>query len=149
MKKISLLMVGVLLCTLVSANDTDESTTSSVAVTNASGSSLFKLYYTAYLVTDVKVTILNSSGKTVFAEKFKKTDGFIRPYNFEGLAEGDYTIAIENTDDRRTEKVHYNGGKIEKHINIEKLTDEGKYLFSISTRVSDLVSVNIYKVIKS
>ncbi len=137
-------MVGVLLCTLVFANDTDGSTTSSVAVTNSSGSSLFKLYYTDYRVADVKVTILNSSGNAVFTEKFKKTNGFIRPYNFKGLAEGDYTIAIENADGRRTEKVHYNGGKIEKHINFVKLAEEGKYLFSVTTRASDLVNVNIY-----
>jgi hypothetical protein len=147
MKKISLLFVGVLFCTLVFANGTDEPiapTSSSVAVTNLSGSSLFKLYYSAYMAGDVRVTILNQSEKIVFTEKMRKTDGFIRPYNFEGLAVGDYTIQIENREGKHVEKIHYNAGKIEKLINIVKLTEEGKYLLSVSSKSADHVNVNIY-----
>ena len=148
MKKISLLFVGVLFCTLVFANGTDEPTvsTSSVAVTNLSGSSLFKLYYTAYTAGDVRVSIMDHSGKLVFTEKLKKTDGFIRPYNFERLAAGDYTIQIENADGKRVEKVHYNAGKIDKQINIVKLPEEGKYLLSVASKSADHVHVNIYNV---
>lgn len=144
MKKISLLFFGVLFCTLVFANGTDESTSSSVAVTNCSGSSIFKLYYTDYRATDVKVSIVDASGKNVFSEKLKRTDGFIRPYNFEGLDAGDYSIEIENAGGKRVERVHYHGGKIEKQITLVKLADEGKYLFSVTSRASDLVSINIY-----
>lgn len=148
MKKISLLFVGVLFCTLVFANGTDEpiTSTSSVAVTNSTGSSLFKLYYTAYREGDVRVSIMNQSGKIVFTEKLRKTDGFIRPYNFEGLAAGDYTIQIENADGKRVEKVHYNAGIIEKQIHIVKLPDEGKYLLSVASKGADQVNVNIYNV---
>jgi hypothetical protein len=146
MKKISLLFVGVLFCTLVFANGTDEpiAPASSVAVTNSSGSSLFKLYYSAYTAADVKVSIFNQSGRLVFTERLRKTDGFIRPYNFEGLEVGDYTIQIENTEGKRVERVHYNAGKIEKLINIVKLAEEGKYLLSITSKRADNVNVNIY-----
>lgn len=144
MKKISLLFVGVLFCTLVFATGTDEPT-SSVVVTNSSGSSLFKLYYTAYMAGDVKVSIFNHAGKLVFTEKLKRTDGFIRPYNFEGLAAGDYAIHIETTSDKRVEKVHYSAGKIEKLINIVKLAGEdGKYLLSVTSKRADTINVNIY-----
>ncbi len=148
MKKISLLFVGVLFCTLVFANGTDEPTasTTSVAVTNLSGSSLFKLYYTAYKAGDVRVSILDHSGKLMFTERLRKTDGFIRPYNFERLAAGDYTIQIENADEKRIEKVHYDAGKIEKQINIVKLPEEGKYLLSVASESADHVNVNIYNV---
>jgi hypothetical protein len=147
MKKISLLFVGVLFCTGVFAKGTDEPiapSASSVAVTNLSGSSLFKLYYTAYMAGDVRVTIINHSGKVVFTEKLKKTDGFIRPYNFEGLAVGDYSIQIENSVGKYVEKVHYNAGKIEKMCSIVKLAEEGKYLLSVSSKGADHVNVNIY-----
>ena len=147
MKKISLVFVVVLFCTQVFANETDEPiapNSSSVAVTNLSGSSLFKLYYTAYTAGDVRVKILNHSGRVVFTEKFKKTDGFIRPYNFEDMAAGDYTIQIENTGGKHIEKVHYSAGKIEKLINIVKLAEEGKYLLSVSSKGADHVNVNIY-----
>jgi hypothetical protein len=147
MKKISLLFVGVLFCTLVFANGTDEtSSSSSVAVTNSSGSSLFKLYYTAYMEGDVKVSIMNQSGKLLFTEKVKKTNGFIRPYNFERLEAGDYTIQIENAEGKRVEKVHYSAGKVEKLINIVKLPEEGKYLLSVASDGADHVNVNIYNV---
>lgn len=147
MKKISLVFVVVLFCTQVFANGTDEPiapNSSSVAVTNLSGSSLFKLYYTAYTAGDVRVKILNHSGRVFFTEKLKNTDGFIRPYNFESLAAGDYTIQIENTGGKHIEKVHYSAGKIEKLINIVKLAEEGKYLLSVSSKGADHVNVNIY-----
>lgn len=148
MKKISLLFVGVLFCTLVFANGTDEpnTSTSSVAVTNLSGSSLFKLYYTAYTVGEVKVSIMSNSGKLVFSERMKKTNGFIRPYNFGGLEAGDYTIQIENAHGKHVEKVHYNAGRIEKMINIVKLPEQGKYLLSVASIGADRVNVNIYDV---
>ncbi len=145
MKKISLVVVGVLFCTLVFANGTDEPIApSSVAVTNSSGSSLFKVYYSAYIEDDVTVSIFNQSGKLVFIEKLRNTDGFIRPYNFERLDEGDYTIEVENEDSKHVEKVHYSAGKIEKMINIVKLADEGKYLLTVASKGADNVTINIY-----
>jgi len=145
MKKISLLFVGVLFCTLVFANGTDEpGPSSSVAVTNSTGSSLFKLYYSAYMPDDVTVTIYNQSGKLLLSEKMKKTDGFIRPYNFERLDEGNYTIEVENDEGRHIEKVHYSAGKIDKLINIVKLADEGKYLLTVASKGADNVTINIY-----
>jgi hypothetical protein len=144
MKKISLLFVGVLFCTLVFANGTDEPIkSSSVAVTNSSGSSLFKLYYSAYMEDDVRVTISNQSGKIFFKEMVKKTDGFIRPYNFKRLAAGEYTIQVETAEGKHIEKVYYNGGKIEKLINIVKLGDD-KYLLTVASKSADNVNVNIY-----
>lgn len=146
MKKISLLFVGVLFCTLVFANGTDEpnASASSVAVTNSTGSSLFKLYYTANMVDDVKVAILNSSGKVVFSEVVKKTKGFIRPYNFTGLNPGEYSIKIQNASTTNVEKVYYGAGKVDKLVNVVKLADKGKYLFTVKSFSSDNVNVNIY-----
>ncbi len=146
MKKISLLFVGVLFCTLVFANGTDEpnASTSSMAVTNSTGSSLFKLYYKANTLDNVKVSILNSSGEMVFTEKLRKTSGFIRPYNFDGLDEGEYTMRIETANGTRDEKLFYGAGKVDKLINVVKLVDQGKYLFTITSKTADNVNINIY-----
>jgi hypothetical protein len=146
MKKISLLFVGVLFCTLVFANGTDDpsASTSSVAVTNATGSSLFKLYYTANVADDVKVSIISSKGKVVFSETIKKIKGFIRPYNFNGLDVGEYAIQIENAAGKKIEKVYYGAGKIDKLVNVVKLADHGKYLFTVKSKTADNVNVNIY-----
>jgi len=146
MKKISLLFVGVLFCTLVFANGTDDpnASTSSVAVTNSTGSSLFKLYYTANVAGDVKVSIVSSKGKVVFSETIKKIKGFIRPYNFNGLDVGEYAIHIENAAGKKIEKIYYGAGKIDKLVNVVKLADQGKYLFTVKSRTADNVNVNIY-----
>src|SRR5579864_5552739 len=97
MKKISLLLASVLLCTLVFARGIDGPIKgSSVAVTNAKGSTLFKLYYKSENAGRVKITIEDEKGNTVFSETMKNADGFVRPYNFQELPEGQYTIAVED-----------------------------------------------------
>lgn len=146
MKKISVALVGVLFSTLVFAYGTDEPglTKSSVAVTRASGSSLFKVFYSSYMKGDVKISILDKAGRSVFSEKIKQTDGFIRPYNFNGLKNGEYVITLQTNEGTKSELVNYNGDKIEKFVNIVKLTEDGKYLLSARTESSDKISVSIY-----
>lgn len=145
MKKFSLLFVAVLFCTVVFANGTDEpASTSSVAVTNSTGSSIFKLYYTASVAANVKVSILTKSGDEVFAETIRKTIGFIRPYNFKDMEEGEYLIKIEDYNGTRKEKVYYGAGKVDKLVSIIKLAESGKYLFTVNSKGADDVQVAIY-----
>lgn len=143
MKKFSLLIVGVLFCTLVFANETGEPNASSVAVTHANGSPVFKLYYTAIKSGDVSVSIFDQAGKCVFTEKIKKTKGFVRPYNFGNRLPGDYTIHVENGAEKLVEKVHYDAGKIEKLVSFVKI-GKGKYLLSVKSNRADNVKVNIF-----
>jgi hypothetical protein len=144
MKKISVALVTVLLCTAVFAFGTDESSSSSVEVTNCSGSSLYKVYYSSQTPSDVKVTILDNSGKILFTERIRKTDGFIRPYNFQGMKEGEYFISVESIRNSYSKKVTYNGGRIDKVINLVKISDEGKFLLSARSKGQDKISVNVY-----
>ncbi len=147
MKKINLLLTGVLFCTLVSARGTDESTNaaSSVAITNASGSTLFKLYYKSIKQGSVKVSISNENGEAVFTETMKKVDGFMRPYNFENLPEGQYTIQVEDENGKTIEKVNYKSGRVERLIHLQKLANqENKYLLTIASSKSENVLINIY-----
>lgn len=146
MKKISFALVGVLFSTLVFAYGTDEPgvTKSSVAVTRTAGSSLFKVFYTSYSKSDVKISILDKAGNSVFSEKIRHTDGFIRPYNFNGLKNGEYVITLQTNEGTKSELVNYDGDKIEKYINIVKLSDDGKYLLSARTEASDKINVSIY-----
>lgn len=144
MKAFSLLLVGVLISTLAFANGTDEpNETSSVAVTNSLGSSLVKVYYKADQAGNVKISILKN-GKLLFTETLTKVAGFVRPYNFSGLQAGEYTVQIEDKQGKRTEKVDYLAGRIEKYISIVKLAEEGKYLLSVNSRSRDKINVSVY-----
>ena len=145
MKRIYSLLVSVLLCTQVFAHGTKNSTTtSSVAVTNSTGSTLFKLYYQSEKVGTVKVSIKNGRNETIYKETIHKVDAFIRPYNFKGLPEGQYTIVVEDEAGQAVEKVNYKNEKVEKLIRIAKLTENDKYLISIASPKPEDVFIYIF-----
>jgi len=145
MKKISLLLAGVLLCTLVFARGIDGPIKgSSVAVTNVVGSTLYKVYYKSERLGKVKVSIMDEKGYTLFDETMNKMAGFVRPYNFEGLPEGQYTVKVEDENGKTVEKVNYNSGRVEKLIQVHKLAGENKYLLSISSPKPEDVFIYIF-----
>jgi len=146
MKTFSLLLMGVLVSTLVFANETVEpkESESAVAVTNCSGSSVVKVFYKAEQAGTVKVSIISQDNSLVFTETMKRVSGFLRPYNFSGLSAGEYTIQIEDSNGKKTETVDYTAGKIEKLVSLVKLAEEGKYLLSVNSKASDMINVNIY-----
>lgn len=137
--------MGVLFSTLAFANGTEKpAPASSVAVTNASGSTLVKLFYKSPESGDVKVTITDSSDKIVFSEKIKSTDGFLRPYNFEGLSAGEYNVSIEDNTGRHLEKIVYNVEKAQKLVGIIKMAEEGKFIVTAHPRGLEKINVNVY-----
>ncbi|MBL7870348.1 MAG: hypothetical protein JNM78_01965 [Cyclobacteriaceae bacterium] len=146
MKKFNLLFVGVLFCTLAFANGTVEPNVSSstVAVTNSDGGSVFKLFYKGEQKGTVKVSIMNEKSKIVFSESIKSINGFVRPYNFSELQAGTYILLIEDSQGIQKQKVIYTGGKIEKYINLVKLKEEGKYLLSVKSTSLDRINVSVY-----
>ncbi len=149
MRKINLLLAGVLFCTLVSARGIDDPIkgSSDEAITNTTGSTLFKLYYKSEKQGRVKVHISNEAGNAIFNETLNKVDGFMRPYNFEGLPEGrqQYTVSVEDENGKTVEKIDYKGGKVEKLIHLSKLPgEENKYLLSVSSRGAENVFIYIF-----
>jgi len=147
MKKISVLLASVLFCTLVSANGADKPAPgSSVVVTNPEGSSLFKLHYKSTKSQKVKISLFDEIGNSLFSETVKSTNGFVRPYNFENMAHGQYTIQVEDENGKMEEKVNYESTKkIDKLVNVLKLKNEqNKYMLRISSARKDNVTINIY-----
>ncbi|NOT74020.1 MAG: hypothetical protein HOP08_03760 [Cyclobacteriaceae bacterium] len=144
MKKVSLLMLGILVSSLTFAarrNDTPK-TTSGIAVIRNSESS-YKLFYRSEEASDVKVEIINSDDKVVFSEVIKMSNGFIRPYNFANLAEGTYTIKLDNGSNWLTETVEYRTGKIQKLAHVVSLKD-GKFLFTLAGQGAEKFDLSIF-----
>ena len=147
MKKFIVLAVSVLFCTLVFANGTDDpsSGSSSVVVLNANGSNLFKVYYKANRFGNVKVSIINEKQDVVFSETLRKINGFMRPYNFDGLPDGTYTILVEDAFGKRLEKVSYSPYQSKVFVHLSKLAGEGnKYVLTGRAFNEDEISVRIY-----
>jgi hypothetical protein len=131
MKKITLLLVGVLATSMTFAgNKNDDSKSASgMAVVHTNFSS-YKLIYKSEEATDIKVEIFNSKNERIFSEIIKKSNGFARPYNFESLPEGEYSIRIDNGSNWLTETIEYRPSQIDKLAHVVSLKD-GKYLLSL------------------
>jgi len=144
MKK-NLLMVGcVLLSTMMFANGINDPSVSGVALLNKEGSSTYQLIYKPALATKVSVAIYDANNQLVFSETLRKTEGFARPYNFSGLAEGHYTIKVKDLTGEQIEKVNYRAGKVERLVNVLKLNDTDKYLLTIAGKGEERFSLKIY-----
>jgi hypothetical protein len=147
MKKIIVLAVSVLFCTQVFANGTEDPSkvVSSVGVMNSNGSSLFRVMYKAPSYNNIKVSIINDRQEVVFTETLRKMNGFMRPYNFDGLPLGAYTIQIEDSFGKQIEKVNYGLAKSETLIHLAKLSGEDtKYILTGLSTTEDEIQVRIY-----
>lgn len=147
MKKIIVCILSVLCCTLVFANGTDDPSKagSSVVVLNSNGSNMVKVFYKAPRLGNVKISILNDQHELIFSETLRKMDGFMRPYNFDALPEGAYTIQIEDVFGKQVEKLNYHSVKSEKFVRLVKLPgQEVKYALTGRSQKEDDIHVRIY-----
>ena len=149
MKKIISLTLAVLSCTVMFANGTDDGKKSSASASGAAviknGESVFRVIYKSEKEVDVRVRIYNDKDELVYSEKVNNTDGFTRPYNFENLGEGEYTIAIEDGSRKQIEKVSYYAPKVTKSLSVLKMqSEEGKFLVMAAGQGNELITVSIY-----
>jgi hypothetical protein len=105
----------------------------------------FKLYYKGSQQADVKVSILDAGNRVVFSETIKDVDGFVRPYNFSHLPEGDYTIKISDKNGRMIEKINYRQEKSEAFAHLLKVAGtNAKYLLTVASKEQSDVTIRIY-----
>jgi hypothetical protein len=144
MKKNLLMVAGVLFSTVMFASGINDPSVSRVRVLNREGSSTYQLIYKPALATKVSITIFDANDQLVFSETLRRTEGFSRPYNFSGLAEGDYTIRVKDITGEQIEKVNYRAGKVARLVNVLKLNDTDKYLVTIAGKGEERFSLKIY-----
>lgn len=140
MKKMIMVMAGVLVSAFAWASGPKSESGMAVVKSNASS---YKLIYKAELASNVKVEIINAENKVVFSETIKNSDGFARPYNFASLPEGDYTIRLDNGSNWLSEKVNYRQGEVQKLAHLVTLKD-GRYLLTVPGTGEDKLNIRIY-----
>jgi hypothetical protein len=148
MKKIAILFVGALMSALTFARTGDEGTKSAsgMTVVKKDGSS-YKLIYKSEEAADVTVTIFNTDKHIVFTEIIKKSNGFIRPYNLENLAEGQYTFKIVSGSTSQTEIIDHHATLAKSEaLKLSALVKikEGRYMLSLTTKSEERLGIKIY-----
>ena len=108
--------------------------------------SVFKIFYKCNDSDEIRVTIYNNSNKTVFKETIRNVDGFMRPYNFENLAEGDYTLVVTDDFCDHTELLHHYAEKSKSLIGVIQLSETPeKFVLTIGKKLSpESVGVRIF-----
>src|SRR6218665_827033 len=91
MKKIFLVLMTVAISGVAMAAKSDPAS-SATGMTVVREGSTFKLFYKSPQQSNVTVTIYDEANRIVFSESFRESNGFIRPYNFGNLNQGEYTI---------------------------------------------------------
>lgn len=141
-KTLSILVVLLAVSSLTFALRTPGKETGIAVVRNGA---TYKLYYNGLQQLDVTVSIRDASDRVVFREVLKDVAGFVRPYNFSHLSEGDYVIEIKDINGLRTEKIRYQKDDETKFARVVKVSEsERKYLLMISNKVPGSFTVKIF-----
>jgi hypothetical protein len=143
MKK-TLLFFVMLTIVVGSAVAGDDIPTASSRMAVLRSGSTFKVFYKGGAINKVTVNIYDSRGGKVLSDNVGRHENFVRPYNFSGLAEGQYSIELIDNNGKQVESVEFRSGKIEKLANLIKVANgESKYLLVVPSRGSDVLSVKI------
>ena|SRR6187402_3530208 len=143
-KTLSIFVVLIAISSAVSARRMDKpEEATSMAVTKSG--SLVKLFYKGAKDCNVRVIISNAKNQVVFEETIRHVDGFLRPYNFSNLPEGDYTVELTDHTGKKIEKISYRDLKIERLAGLIKVSrEEDKYLLTVPNKGKNTFDVSIY-----
>ncbi|MGK7394109.1 MAG: hypothetical protein ACNS62_06035 [Candidatus Cyclobacteriaceae bacterium M3_2C_046] len=98
MKKATTILVGLIIvissAVFASGKETIAEAKSSARIVPINAESVYKLVYDSQEAGIVKVNFYDQKGFKFFTDVVKNEKGFIRPYSFKNLPQGDYVIEI-------------------------------------------------------
>ena len=143
-KTLSILAAITIFSTALFANNIDNPNAATGMAIMKNGTTV-KLFYKGTKQTDVKVSIYNAANALVYSETIKNVDGFVRPYNFTNLEEGEYSIELLGENGRQVERVIYKLGKVQKLANVMHVTGEpNKYILTVANKGQDVLTIKIH-----
>lgn len=143
-KTLSILAALTIFSTALFANNIDNPNAATGMAIMKNGTTV-KLFYKGTKQADVKISIYNAANTLVYSETIKNVDGFVRPYNFTNLEEGEYSIELHGENGRQVERVIYKLGKVEKLANVMHVTGESnKYILSVANKGQDVLTIRIF-----
>lgn len=88
-------------------NDDKRNTNAKVTVANTKNE-VYNLVYKGANPDKVKIEIYNEANDLIFSEKIRAGEPFARPYNFQELPAGEYTIKVTDAHGTVNRKVYHN-----------------------------------------
>jgi hypothetical protein len=120
----------------------DPGTPQVVVVNQKSG--VFKVIYDGQKSSKVTMRILSANGTEVFSENLGIVSGFVRPVNFTGMADGEYTIEIADNAGTQSQKVTYSKEVSANSVHIARIAESSKYLLAVANKGSEQINVKIF-----
>ena len=106
--------------------------------------SVYDVYYKGTEEGNVTVSIYNNSNVLVFTETINNVTSFKRPYNFSNLAQGEYTIVLEDKNGKQVENVSYRMSTVNSFIHVSEVANaENKYFLNVTNDGTESVYVKI------
>jgi CxxC motif-containing protein len=104
---------------------------------------VIRVHYKPAETTNVRVVIYNSRHQEVYAESFKKNNGFIRPYNLSNLPDDEFTVEIVDESGRQVKNVTRVAEKTSVLVNILPIHGTKKYVVMLADKDVNQVTVQV------
>ncbi len=112
---------------------------------------VYRLVYQSKVEGLVKVSIYNEQGDLLLNDRIVNTSGFARPYNFNALPLGKYTLQIEDASGKVTKSIYHGKESVIEssqnsalQIKIEAVEKSAKYELKVVGNLQEPLYVNIY-----
>jgi hypothetical protein len=102
-----------------------------VVIMNLKESGVFKVIYEGAKAGRVNLKISDTSGAVLFDETVAGVDGFIRPLNFKGMSEGEYTVEVSDAYGKNVQTVNYVVEQSVSAVHVSKLAGDSRYLLAV------------------
>jgi len=152
MKKVKNLTMAVLITALstgmVTAQDLSEVFESDNGRTNIrleeSAFAKYKLVYPVRSAGIVYVKIYDQDNQLVFSDRIKNKDGFMRPYDFSNLPDGNYKFMIQSDGGQIVTDIVHKLHQYDLDISVADTADKDAYQLLVTGVKKDPVYVSIY-----
>ncbi|QHT69193.1 hypothetical protein GXP67_22385 [Rhodocytophaga rosea] len=132
--------------TMLLANDREKSSDAKAIIRNSGKSAVYQLVYLSEVPGTVNVSIVDAKGNTIMTDRVKNVEeGFMRPYNFSALAEGNYLIEIQDAKGKVMVPFIHKVSKTVQPLNVKvkALPTDKKFQVIMIGNQSDVLQVNI------
>jgi hypothetical protein len=116
-----------------------------VITTPDSKGSVYNVLYKSVESGRVKISIYDEKNNKVYAETLTNVRSFRRPFNFDQMSSGVYTVVIEDKNGKQTEVINHVPHSVSTTMRVSRIAGaEQKFMLKVVNNGSEEVSIRIY-----